>query len=240
VSYRTKHNEANGENNHDGTDYNFSENYGAEGETTDAGIEALRKGQIKNFLLTLFVSRGVPMLLAGDEFRRTQGGNNNAYCQDNATSWYDWRYLEQHQEIYRFTQGLLAFRGAHPVLSKEEFYTDADIQWFGPQGGAPDWGNPQARQLGCLVREDEASSLCLLFNAAEEAVDFNLPPLPAGNGWWVTVDTAQATPQDLNAAGKEPPWDADKAYPLPPRSSALLMARGTNGQKQQTASKQVK
>jgi glycogen operon protein len=87
VSYRNKHNEANGENNHDGTDANFSENYGVEGETTDGEIESFRKRQIKNFLLTLFISRGVPMLLGGDEFRRTQGGNNNAYCQDNDTSW---------------------------------------------------------------------------------------------------------------------------------------------------------
>ena len=93
VSYRDKHNEANGENNHDGTDANFSENYGAEGETADARIESIRKRQIKNFLLTLLISRGVPMLLGGDEFRRTQGGNNNAYCQDNETSWYDWRCL---------------------------------------------------------------------------------------------------------------------------------------------------
>ena len=90
VSYRHKHNEANGENNHDGTNENFSENYGAEGETTDAEIESVRKRQIKNFLLTLLISRGVPMLLGGDEFRRTQGGNNNAYCQDNETSWIDW------------------------------------------------------------------------------------------------------------------------------------------------------
>ena len=93
VSYRYKHNDANGEDNHDGTDANFSDNYGAEGETADAGIETLRKGQIKNFLLTLLVSRGVPMLLGGDEFRRTQRGNNNAYCQDNNMSWFDWTYL---------------------------------------------------------------------------------------------------------------------------------------------------
>ena len=99
VSYRDKHNEGNGQNNHDGTDANFSENNGAEGETTDAGIETLRKVQIKNLLLTLLISRGVPMLLGGDEFRRTQGGNNNAYCQDNETSWFDWRLPEQHGEF---------------------------------------------------------------------------------------------------------------------------------------------
>ncbi|MCR4299432.1 MAG: glycogen debranching protein GlgX, partial [Gallionella sp.] len=153
VSYRNKHNEANGENNHDGADANYSENNGAEGETTDAGIEALRKKQIKNFLLTLLISRGVPMLLGGDEFRRTQGGNNNAWCQDNETSWHDWSSLEQHREIFRFTRGMLAFRSAHPVLSKEQFYTDAEINWFGPQGGLPDWASPKQKQFACLIHE---------------------------------------------------------------------------------------
>ena len=132
VSYRSKHNDANGEGNHDGTDANFSENYGAEGATTDVGVETLRKRQIKNFLLTLLISRGVPMLLGGDEARRTQGGNNNAYCQDNDTSWLDWAYLEQHQEIHRFACGMIAFRRAHLVLSKEQFYTDTEIRWLNP------------------------------------------------------------------------------------------------------------
>jgi isoamylase len=149
VSYRCKHNEANAENNQDGTNDNSSENYGAEGETTNAGIEALRKTQIKNFLLTLFISRGVPMLLGGDEFRRTQGGNNNAYCQDNETSWHNWKFLESHKEIFRFTRGMIAFRRLHPVLSKEQFYTDAEIEWFGPQGGSPNWFDPKGKAV-CL------------------------------------------------------------------------------------------
>jgi len=131
VSFNYKHNEANGENNHDGQ------------ITTSARITVLKVRQrmtvsspsgnarSKNFLLTLFISRGVPMLLGGDEFRRTQGGNNNAYCQDNETSWYDWSCLEQHKDIYRFTRGMIAFRSVHPILSKEQFYTDADIHWFG-------------------------------------------------------------------------------------------------------------
>ncbi len=147
VSYGAKHNQANGENNHDGSDYNFSENYGAEGETTDAGIMAVRKGQIKNFLLTLLISRGVPMLLGGDEFCRTQGGNNNAYCQDNETSWYDWSLLERHEDIFRFTRGMIAFRQAHPILSKEQFYTNAEIQWFSPQGGSPNWTTRKKNSL---------------------------------------------------------------------------------------------
>ncbi|HUB66331.1 MAG TPA: glycogen debranching protein GlgX, partial [Candidatus Methylacidiphilales bacterium] len=130
VSYQQKHNEANGEGNRDGAGDNLSCNYGFEGATENAGIDSIRKRQIKNFLLTILVSRGVPMLLGGDEFRRTQHGNNNAYCQDNETSWYDWRFLKQHQEIYRFTREMIAFRRAHPVLSQERFYTDSEIHWF--------------------------------------------------------------------------------------------------------------
>ena len=155
VSYQDKHNEANGESNHDGTNANYSSNYGAEGETDDVRIESIRKRQIKNFLLTLFISRGVPMLLGGDEFRRTQSGNNNAYCQDNETSWYDWSCLEKHREIFRFTRGMIAFRRAHPILSKEQFYTDAEIHWFGSQGGLPNWTDPKEKRFGCLIHEDE-------------------------------------------------------------------------------------
>ena len=197
MSYRDKHNEANGENNHDGTDANFSENYGAEGETKDAGIETLRKRQIKNFLLTLLISRGVPMLLGGDEFRRTQGGNNNAYCQDNETSWYDWRCLEQHKEIFRFTCGMIAFRRAHPILSKEQFYTDDEIHWFGPQGGLPNWNDPKAKQFACLIYEDEQRALCLMFNAGADAVEFGLPPVPPGSRWHVAVDTSRERPRSV-------------------------------------------
>jgi isoamylase len=201
VSYCDKHNEANGENNHDGTNANFSENYGIEGETTDAGIEALRKKQIKNFLLTLLVSRGVPMLLGGDEFRRTQGGNNNAYCQDNTTSWYDWGYLEQHSEIFRFTRGMIAFRRDHPVLSREQFYSDADINWYDPQGGLPDWDNREENRFACLIHEDQQRTLFLVFNAGTDTVDFALPSAPAGARWHLSVDTAHDAPRDLYAAG---------------------------------------
>ncbi|MGZ9234340.1 MAG: glycogen debranching protein GlgX [Anaerolineales bacterium] len=225
VSYRYKHNEANGENNHDGTNYNFSENYGAEGETTDVGINALRKGQVKNFLLTLLISRGVPMLLGGDEFRRTQDGNNNAYCQDNETSWHDWDCLEQHKEILRFTCGMIAFRRAHPVLSKEQFYTDSDIHWFDPQGVLPNWADPKENQIACLIHEDEQRALFLIFNAGTEAVDFSLPPVLLGARWRLAVDTSREAPQDLFAAGEEPFLENPQTYHLSPRSSAILLAR---------------
>jgi len=235
VSYRDKHNEANGENNHDGTNANFSENYGVEGATTDAGIEALRKGQIKNFLLTLLISRGAPMLLGGDEFRRTQGGNNNAYCQDNETSWYDWSFLEQHKEIFRFTCGMIAFRRAHPILSKEQFYTDDEIQWFGPQGGLPNWSNSKERLFACLIHEDEQRALYLMFNAGTDAVDFSLPPVLPKVHWHLAVDTSRAAPQDLFAEGEEPLWEDPQTYRLSPRSSAILLMRRTNFHRRQMA-----
>ena len=141
VSYERKHNEANGEDNRDGADENYSANYGVEGESDDPAVEAVRRRQIKNFLLTLAISRGVPMLLGGDEFRRTQRGNNNAYCQDNETSWVDWSLCHRHDEILRFARNVLALRRDHPVLRREAFYTDEDIQWFDPRGRSPDWSD---------------------------------------------------------------------------------------------------
>jgi isoamylase len=235
VSYRNKHNEANGESNRDGTNDNLSENYGAEGETDNAQIETIRKRQIKNFLLTLLISRGVPMLLGGDEFRRTQRGNNNAYCQDNETSWVDWTHLEQHREIYRFAHGMIAFRRAHLVLSKEQFYTDGEIGWFNPQLGLPNWADPKEKQFACLIHENGQSALHLMFNAGAGAVDFSLPPPPPGDRWHLAVDTAREAPQDMFAAGEEPLWEDPQTYHLSPRSCAILLARGTNGQRRQTA-----
>jgi isoamylase len=225
VSYRQKHNEPNGQNNHDGMNENFSENYGEEGETPDGRIESIRKRQIKNFLLTLFVSRGVPMLLGGDEFRRTQGGNNNAYCQDNQTSWHDWRFLERHREIFRFTRGMIAFRRAHPILCEERFYTDAEIRWFGPQGGLPDWADPKEKRFACLIHEDEQRALCLMFNAGADAVEFGLPPVLPGTRWHLAVDTSREAPRDLFDADEEPLWENPNTYPLGPRSGVILLAR---------------
>jgi isoamylase len=226
VSYRQKHNEENGQNNHDGAGENFSDNYGIEGATDDATIESVRKRQIKNFLVTLLVSRGVPMLLGGDEFRRTQQGNNNAYCQDNEISWYDWDYLKQHQEIYRFTRGMIAFRKAHPVLSKEKFYTDTELNWFNPEGRLPNWDDPKEKKLACLIHEEEEDSLYLMFNAGTDEIDFVLPSLPEKCGWHLAVDTARMTPQDLFATGEEMVLENSKTYHLAGRASAILLVRG--------------
>ena len=225
VSYREKHNDANGENNQDGTNANFSENYGVEGATTDADIELIRKKQIKNLLLTLLISRGVPMILGGDEFRRTQRGNNNAYCQDNETSWVDWTLLDANEEVHRFTQGLLAFRRDHPVLSKEQFYTEEDIHWLDGDGKPPDWNNTKARFLACLIRESNQSSLCLAFNAGTDDVHFVLPPLLPGFWWCVVMDTAQNAPLDYFKQGEEPVCEHSKTFLLSARSSAILLAQ---------------
>ena len=225
VSYRSKHNEANGESNHDGTDANFSQNCGVEGETSDGEIGAMRKRLIKNFLLTLLISRGVPMLLGGDEFRRTQGGNNNAYCQDNDTSWLDWTRLEQHQEIHRFACGMIAFRRAHAVLSKEQFYTDAEIKWLNPAGEVPHWSNPNERRVACVIQENGLAALLLMFNAGENDTEFALPPLTHGSRWHLAVDTSDSAPQDLFVMGTEAPLDHLQPYCLQRHSSAIFVAR---------------
>ena len=225
VSYHTKHNEANGENNQDGTDANLSDNYGAEGPSTDAAIETLRRRQIKNFLLTLLISRGVPMLLAGDEVRRTQGGNNNAYCQDNETSWLDWTGLEKHQEIYRFTHDMIAFRRGHPVLCKEQFYTETDIRWLSAAGDPPDWFDSKAKRFACLIQEGGDDALLLMFNADTHDIDFNLPALPQGLFWNLAIDTSRVTPADLFAAGAETLVDNSRAYRLQAHSSAIFLVR---------------
>jgi isoamylase len=226
VSYRVKHNEANGANNHDGTDANFSQNFGIEGATQVTAIERLRERQIKNFLLTLLISRGVPMLLGGDECRRTQGGNNNAYCQDNEISWLDWSHLKKHREIYRFVRGMIALRCAYPVLSREQFYTDAQIRWLHPDGGPPDWSDPEERRLGCLIDEDGTTPLLLLFNAGTADTDFNVPAPAPGLRWYVAADTARATPEDLTVRGSEPAIESAARYRMPSHSSSIWVARG--------------
>ena len=223
VSYKQKDNIENGELNRDGSDANYSDNCGVEGPSQDPAVEKMRIRLIKNFLLTLFVSRGVPMLLGGDEFRRTQRGNNNAYCQDNQVSWFDWSLLEKHKEIHRFTRGMIAFRRAHPVLRKEKFYTDEDIKWFAPDGATPHWADPWQKSFACLILGDTEPDLFLLFNADINSVGFYLPALPTGKIWRLAVDTSRTTPYDLFDPGKEPPVQGQNGFLLEPRSCAILL-----------------
>jgi isoamylase len=223
VSYAQKHNDENGEISRDGIDANYSDNCGVEGPSQDPNIEGMRNRLIKNFLLTLFISRGVPMLLGGDEFRRTQHGNNNAYCQDNEVSWFDWRLLEKHKEVHRFTRGMIAFRRTHPVLRREKFYTDADIKWFAPNGDTPEWADWRQKSFACLILGETEPDLFLLFNADTRPVDFCLPDLRAGKIWRLAVDTSRTAPDDLFDPGKEPSIKDQSVFRLEPRSSAILM-----------------
>ncbi|HEY2466496.1 MAG TPA: glycogen debranching protein GlgX [Terracidiphilus sp.] len=223
VSYKLKHNDENGENSRDGSDANYSDNCGMEGPSGDPAVEALRNRLIKSFLLTLFISRGVPMLLGGDEFRRSQRGNNNAYCQDNGVSWFDWSLVEKHKDIHRFARGMIAFRRAHPLLRKEVFYTDTDLKWFAPNGGSPNWTDGRQKSVACLLLGLTEPDLFLMFNADNGSVDFSIPALPGHKIWRLAVDTAQVAPYDLYEVGKEPSLQGRISFRVEPRSSAILL-----------------
>ncbi len=220
VSYAHKHNEANGEDNRDGSDENYSANFGIEGDSDDSAVEAMRRRQIKNFLLTLAVSRGVPMLVAGDEFRRSQRGNNNAYCQDNETSWVDWSLQERHDEIFRFARRALAFRRTNAALRREVFYTGDDIQWFDPKGNSPHWSDPQQKSVACLVRGQDEPDLYLMFNADKAPMNFVLPMLSTGP-WKLVADTALSS---RDFSGPEGHLSEPTSYLVESNSSVILVA----------------
>jgi isoamylase len=216
VSYNRKHNEPNGDDNRDGTDDNRSWNCGTEGPTDDAAITELRARQVRNFLVTLFCSQGVPMLLAGDELGRTQLGNNNAYCQDNETSWLDWEAAGKHADLLDFTCSLIALRRDHPVFRRRRFFSGTapgntglgDITWLTPAGTemtVTDWGSDE-RALAVLLNGDAITepgprgeaivdqSFLLLFNATDQPVTFTLPAAHPAAAWDVVVDTATPEP----------------------------------------------
>ncbi len=220
MSYASKHNEANGEHNRDGMMENYSANYSVEGPTENTDIQRLRRRQMKNFIATLMLSRGVPMLLGGDEFGRRQDGNNNAYCQDNETSWYDWERLQIHGELHDFTRDMITLRKCYPVLSTEQFYHQNELVWFDSAGGYPDWDKPD-RSLGChiLATASDENQLCLLFNAEEHSISFKLP---GKRKWWVRVDTA-SEPSSVNMSDDEAATvRGGRTLVIGPRSLVLL------------------
>ena len=224
VSYSQKHNEANGEDNRDGSDANYSNNYGVEGKSDDPAVEVVRRRQIKNMLLTLAISRGVPMLLAGDEFRRTQHGNNNAYCQDNEISWVDWSFLKRNREVFQFTRGALALRRAHPVLSREAYYTEEELRWFDSKGKNPDWYDPHQKRLACLIHAQEGPDLYLMFNADSKPVRFVLPAARSG-AWLLAADTTRPTPRNFYSPGAEIPLRNPLSYVVESHSAVVLVVR---------------
>lgn len=239
VSYNGKHNEANGENNHDGHNHNISYNYDVEGPTEDPLVEAVRSRQVKNFLATLLLSQGTPMLLGGDEFRRTQGGNNNAYAQNNEISWYDWRFLEKYAEIYRFTQQLILRRKAQPIFRRTTFFTGheverdqfPDVHWYDRSGRDAAW-DPTDRQLMCSLDgskketgagEDDLDVL-MMFNAGDRAALFYLPPPPHQGQWRLAIDTGLPSPHDIQPYGAEVELETTIAYNVKARSMVILVA----------------
>ncbi len=233
VSYNGKHNEANGEDNRDGSNDNLSWNCGVEGPTADTAILSLRRRQARNFLAVLMLSRGVPMLCAGDEVLRTQGGNNNAYCQDNELSWFDWSRLESEQAMLEFTRGVIAFRRRHASLTANRFYHGRvvpgrgipDVTWHGARLHQPPWGDHAARVLAFTIAGIEAdeADVHAILNMSEEAIDAEIPELP-GRAWHLALDTAQAPPRDILEPERQVLLST-RTYSVTRRSVVVLEAR---------------
>ena len=204
VSYDRKHNEANHEGNNDGCNHNLSWNCGAEGDTDDADILALRRRQAKNFLAILMLSQGIPMISAGDEMLRSTGGNNNTWCQDNAVGWIDWSLVEQNADMLRFVAGLIALRRRHRSLRRRHFLGVDDIDWYGTLGEPPAWGDANARELAFTLhaRDADEPPLHVMLNVGFKACTFAIPVLP-GWSWGIAVDTHAPSPSDLVAPARQ-------------------------------------
>ncbi|HEY7318914.1 MAG TPA: glycogen debranching protein GlgX [Candidatus Binatia bacterium] len=229
VSYNHKHNEANGENNRDGSDDNLSWNCGAEGPTEDPAIEAMRNRQVKNFLALELLAAGTPMLLMGDEVRRTQQGNNNAYCQDSDISWFDWSLLERHAGIRRFVKALNAFRQRRDIVAEgskvslNQLLERAKIEWHGVALNCPDWSE-HSHSLAFTLRSLHARFLLHgMLNAYWEPLGFELPTVVEKDEqcWRRCIDTALASPDDIYPWEKAPLM-AEATYMVQPRSFVLL------------------
>jgi len=203
VSYERKHNEANGEDNRDGANDNRSWNCGVEGPTDDPRVEGLRNRQVKNFLTLTLLSLGVPMVLMGDEVRRTQGGNNNAYCQDNETSWFDWGLCARHADVHRFVTLLNARRVLRNVeherrrVNLTEMIQRARKAWHGVKLGQPDWGEHSRSLAFAADLQQDRLAVYLILNGYWEPLPFELPPVGEGGAWRRWIDTARESPEDI-------------------------------------------
>jgi glycogen operon protein len=245
VSYSTKHNEANGENNRDGNDDNRSWNCGVEGPSDDPSVQALRARQQRNFLTTLFFSQGVPMMLAGDEIGRTQGGNNNAYCQDNEVSWVDWTLATSERDLLTFTQTLAKLRRRHPVFRRRRFFSGrpgesadgaGDIAWLTPAGvemTESDWRAGYAKSVAVYLNGEAITEpdprgdpvtddrFLLLFNAGAEPVTFILPDARFGGSWEMVIDTTS-----LDGASEAPALQPKSEVEIAAHAAAVLRSEG--------------
>jgi len=231
VSYDNKHNEGNGEGNRDGINENLSWNCGREGATDNPAIETLRERQIKNFATILMLSRGVPMFVAGDEVRRTQQGNNNAYCQDNEISWFDWRLVEKQRSLLRFWKLLIAARPHFRAGRPGRFFCGEvnerglpDVVWHGTRLNMPGWNDPNARCLAYTLGGFEGmSDLHAMLNMYWDALDFEVPTI-AGRRWYRIVDTARPAPGDIVEAANQIPIEGQRVR-VEGRSVVVLLSR---------------
>jgi glycogen operon protein len=240
VSYNHKHNDDNGEDNRDGGDNNCSWNHGYEGPVSNPAIESLRERQHKNFIATLMVSLGTPMILGGDELARTQRGNNNAYCQDNEISGYDWTLLEKNAGLFRFVKEMIAFRLRHLGFMRPEFYTGRDgnynaipdISWFDEKGETPGWdeiGPCLALRIdgskADILADKDDNDFFIMFNGGSKQARFKICDPPPGKKWVRSVDTSLPSPEDILTPGNERALFSGGFYLLKERSMVILISK---------------
>ncbi|HSX03750.1 MAG TPA: glycogen debranching protein GlgX [Rhabdochlamydiaceae bacterium] len=217
VSYGHKHNLENGEHNRDGSNSNDSWNCGVEGPTSDPKTIALRERQMRNFVLALMVSIGVPMILMGDEYGHTKDGNNNTYCHDDEKNWFLWDELERSQELFHFFQSSIAFRKKNAILRRTEFLTNEEIDWHGHEPFKPNWDSKNRFVAYTLKDPTAGHSIYIVFNAHFEKTTFTLPPPPTGKSWQRIVDTSLIPSFNSSSLGS--------TYELPPYSAFIAQAQ---------------
>jgi isoamylase len=239
VSYNGKHNEINGENNQDGSNDNNSWNCGVEGETSDPAVFALRRQMMKNHACYLLFACGTPMMLGGDEFARSQRGNNNAYCQDNEIGWFDWTAPQRNSDLVEFFRKAIAFTRRFPVLQQRKFFLGKDLDadgvpdltWFAPDGGEPRWQDESARTLCYQLDSSEDGAHCdadrlfFILNADFEPKWVKLPPTRPSQRWYRAIDTSLPGGLDFADPGEEIPIDPPDHYIANPRTTVVLLAR---------------
>ncbi len=238
VSYQRKHNKENGEDNQDGSDHNFSSNSGVEGPTVKSLVHDRRLRRIKTFATILMVSHGVPMILAGDEFGRTQHGNNNPYCQDNEISWVNWDFAKKNAGLLRFFQKMIALRNRHPVFRRSHFLTGEDknrdkhpdVSWHGLEVGKPDWSqDPRVLTFVLdgseLPHEKRDDDFCVILNGDKVKHSFEVPPPPAGKAWFRIIDTGKPPPEDILDEDKGKPVNLERKYPVLPMAAVVFISR---------------
>jgi glycogen operon protein len=239
VSYNYKHNEKNGENNRDGSDDNHSWNCGFEGETSDPAVNALRKQLMKNFACYLLFASGTPMILGGDEFARTQQGNNNAYCQDNEINWFDWTAAERNKDLMEFFRKAIAMTRRFPILQRRKFFLGKDLDddgvpdltWYSPDLQSPNWQDANGRTVCLQLDASEDGSdrgvdrLFFVYNGHYEPQWIKLPQLGANRGWHRAIDTSLPGAEDFVEPGQEVEIDPADHYLANPRSTVVLFAQ---------------